>query len=276
MTPQRFGKYQVTGRLGKGAMGEVFRAHDPVLGRDVAIKVLSAANDERTEALLREAQAAAQLNHPNIITIHDFGREQDLAFMAMELLDGSDLREKIEKKDTGELEERLYVMSKVLDGMAFAHERGIVHRDLKPGNVRILGDGQVKVLDFGLARRNADAGESGTIRGTPYYMAPEQVRSERATERSDVFALGAMFFELLTGQKPFPGSSVPAVLYAVVHDEPPPLGQEVPPLVAAVILRALRKDPRERFANAGEMRDALSEAWLQPTDQEGAATAAQL
>jgi len=274
MTPQRFGKYQVTGRLGKGAMGEVFRAHDPVLGRDVAIKVLSASNDERTEALLREAQAAAQLNHPNIITVHDFGREQDLAFMAMELLDGSDLREKIEKKETGELEERLYVISKVLDGMAFAHERGIVHRDLKPGNVRVLADGQVKVLDFGLARRNADAGESGTIRGTPYYMAPEQVRSERATERSDVFSLGAMFYELLTGRKPFPGSSVPAVLYAVVHDEPQPLGQEIPPPVAAVIMRALRKDSGERFANAGEMRDALNEAWLAP--EEGAATVTEL
>jgi hypothetical protein len=274
MTPSHFGKYQVTGKLGKGAMGEVFRAHDPVLGRDVAIKVLSSsASDERTAGLLREAQAAAHLNHPNIVTVHDFGREQDLAYMAMELLDGSDLRERIEKKETGEIEERLYVMSKVLDGMAFAHERGIIHRDLKPGNVRVLGDGQVKVLDFGLARRNAEARESGTIRGTPYYMAPEQVRSEAASERSDVFSLGAMFYELLTGRKPFPGASVPAVLYAVVHDEPLPLGPECPDGIAAVILKALRKDPLERFANAGEMRDALNDAWLQPGEEERAATA---
>jgi hypothetical protein len=276
MTPQRFGKYKVTGRIGKGAMGEVFRAHDPVLNRDVAIKVLSASNEERTAGLLREAQAAARLNHPNIITVHDFGREEGLAYMAMELLDGNDLREKIEKKEAGEIEDRLYVMTKVLDGMAFAHERGIVHRDLKPGNVRILADGQVKVLDFGLARGNEEAGESGTIRGTPYYMAPEQVRSERASERSDVFSLGAMFYELLTGRKPFPGTSVPAVLYAVVHDEPTPFGPEVPPAVAAVIMRALHKDPLQRFANAGEMRDALNDAWLQPGEADGAATAAEL
>ncbi len=276
MTPQRFGKYQVTGRLGKGAMGEVFRAHDPVLNRDVAIKVLSASNEERTAGLLREAQAAARLNHPNIITVHDFGREAGLAYMAMELLDGGDLREKIEKKESGEIEERLYWMLRVLDGMAYAHERGIVHRDLKPGNVRILSDGQVKVLDFGLARGNEEAGESGTIRGTPYYMAPEQVRSERASERSDVFSLGAMFYELLTGRKPFPGSSVPAVLYAVVHDDPAPFGPEIPPAIGAVIDRALRKDPAARFANAGEMRDALNEAWLQPAEEDGAATAAEL
>jgi predicted Ser/Thr protein kinase len=278
MQPRRLGKYEVTGRLGTGAMGDVYRAHDPVLDRDVAIKVLKgSAGDEATQRFLQEAKAAAQLNHPNIITVHDFGEEGGKAYMAMELVEGRDLREIIEKKEAGSLEDRLAVMDQVLEGMAFAHAHGLVHRDLKPGNVRVLPDGKVKVLDFGLARRTIDASTTETVRGTPYYMAPEQVRSERATERSDVFALGAVFYELLSGRRPFPGATIPAVLYSVVHDEPLPLTDaEAPAVVSAVVARALRKDPDARYADAGEMREALQGAWIPAVEAEAEIQAAEL
>ena len=269
MQPQRLGKYEITGKLGKGNMGEVFRAHDPVLDRDVAIKVLVGTSDaQSTRRFLEEAKAAAQLNHPNIITIHDFGEEDGQAYMAMELLEGRDLRVVIEKKEAGTIEDRLAVMEQVLDGVAFAHGRGLVHRDLKPGNVRILPNGQIKILDFGLARRTEDAGESGVVRGTPYYMSPEQVTGGGVTAQSDVFSLGAMFYELLSGRRPFPGSTIPAVLYSVVNDEPAPLGENVPAEVAAVIARAMQKDPAARFAQAGAMREALLGAWAPGVEAE--------
>ena len=269
MQPKRLGKYEITGNVGRGAMGEVFRAHDPVLDRDVAIKVLSGTADEQsTQRFLLEAKAAAGLNHPNIITVHDFGEQDGLAYMAMELLEGRDLREAIEKKATGSLEDRLAVMDQVLEGMAFAHARGLVHRDLKPGNVRVLPDGKVKVLDFGLARRAVDAGTSDVVRGTPYYMSPEQVSGGAVTAQSDVFSLGAMFYELLSGRRPFPGATIPAVLYSVVNDEPAPLGGDATAAVAAVIARAMQKDPAARFADAGAMREALLGAWVPGVEAE--------
>ncbi len=158
-------------------MGEVFRAHDPVLGRDVAIKILAeklSGDDTARQRFQREARSAAQLNHPNIITVHDFGEEQGMAYMAMELLEGADLRELIEQHRVGGLEDRLVIMEQILEGLAFAHSRGVFHRDLKPGNIHVLPNGQVKIMDFGLARRAQDAAVTGVVMGTPYYIAPEQ------------------------------------------------------------------------------------------------------
>src|SRR5512144_1740919 len=168
------GKFKIVGKLGQGAMGEVFRALDPVLGREVAIKVVTGklSEDERArERFQREAQAAATLNHPNIITVYDFGEEQGQAFMAMELLEGQDLRDLLAKGTLTTLEGKVAIMEQILDGLAFAHSKGVVHRDLKPGNVHVLPSGQVKVMDFGLARRVKDTGATGVVMGTPYYMA---------------------------------------------------------------------------------------------------------
>ncbi len=261
------GKFKIVGKLGQGAMGEVFRALDPVLGREVAIKVVTGklSEDERArDRFLREARAAATLNHPNIVTVYDFGEEQGQAFMAMELLEGQDLRELLAKGTLTSLEGKVAIMEQILDGLAFAHSKGVVHRDLKPGNVHVLPNGQIKVMDFGLARRTEDASSTGVIRGTPYYMAPEQARGERATARSDVFSMGAMFYELLSGYRPFTGPTIPAVLFAVAHREPPPLEErvpDVPPGLAIVVMRALAKAQEARYEDAGQMLQALRVAW---------------
>jgi predicted Ser/Thr protein kinase len=261
------GKFKIVGKLGHGAMGEVFRALDPVLGREVAIKVVTGklSEDERArDRFLREAQAAATLNHPNIITVYDFGEEQGQAFMAMELLEGQDLRELLAKGTLTSLEGKVAIMEQILDALAFAHSKGVVHRDLKPGNVHVLPNGQVKVMDFGLARRTEDASSTGVIRGTPYYMAPEQAQGARSTTRSDVFSMGAMFYELLSGYRPFTGPTIPAVLFSVAHREPPPLAErvpDIPPGLATVVMRALAKAPEARYENAGQMLEALRVAW---------------
>ena len=267
MELSQVGKFKIVDKLGAGAMGEVFRAHDPVLGRDVAIKVVAGklSDDPRArERFQREAQSAAQLNHPNIITVYDFGEEQGMAYMAMELLEGSDLRELLAQGKVKSLEDKLSLMEQMLDGLAFAHAKGVVHRDLKPGNVHVLPNGQVKIMDFGLARRAQDGAATGVIMGTPFYMAPEQAQGERATTRSDIFSLGTMFYEMLAGKRPFTGPSIPAVLFAVAHKEPEPLAAIAPditPGLAALVTRALSKKPDERYADATEMLQALRVAW---------------
>lgn len=267
MELSQVGKYTIAGKIGSGAMGEVFRAHDPVLGRDVAIKVVlgKLSEDEGArQRFQREARAAAQLNHPNIITVYDFGEEGGMAYMAMELLEGTDLRELLAAGALKSLEDKLAMMEQIVDGLAFAHAKGVWHRDLKPGNVHVLPNGQIKIMDFGLARRAQDAAASGVVMGTPYYMAPEQAAGERATARSDIFSLGAMFYEMLAGRRPFTGATIPAVLFSVVHRDPEPLGRVVPELstgIVAMVMRALAKDPEARHADAGEMLNALRVAW---------------
>ncbi|HXK12654.1 MAG TPA: protein kinase [Vicinamibacteria bacterium] len=267
MSLRQVGKYRIVEKLGQGAMGEVFRAQDPDLERPVAIKIIAGklSGDEKArERFRREAKAAAQLNHPNIITVHDFGEEQGQAYMAMELLEGHDLRDLLERGEVKGLGTKLAIMEQVLDGLAFAHSKGVVHRDLKPGNVHVLPSGQVKIVDFGLARRTEDGAATGVVMGTPYYMAPEQAQGERSTTRSDIFSVGATFYEILAGKRPFAGRTIPSVLFAVVHKEPTPLPEaapEVPAGIAAVVMRALSKAPDERFADATEMREALRAAW---------------
>jgi predicted Ser/Thr protein kinase len=267
MELSKVGKYTIVEKIGAGAMGEVFRAHDPVLGRDVAIKIVLgklSEDDKARDRFLREARAAAQLNHPNIITVYDFDEERGTAYMAMELLEGTDLRQLLARGEPAALEGKLRVMEQILDGLAFAHAKGVMHRDLKPGNVHVLPNGQIKIMDFGLARRLQDAAASGAVMGTPYYMAPEQAQGDRATARSDIFSLGAMFYEMLAGRRPFTGSTIPKVLLAVVQRDPEPLGKLVPDLptgIVAMVMRALAKDPQARHADAGEMLKALHVAW---------------
>ena len=266
MQLSQFGKYKIVDKLGQGAMGEVFRAHDPILKRDVAIKIVAgklSADKVARERFLREAQSASQLTHPNIVTVYDYGDEQGTAFMVMELLGGQDLREVIEKRLVKGFDEKLAIIEQILDGLAFAHSRGVVHRDIKPGNVHVLPNGQAKLMDFGLARQAQDGATTGVIMGTPFYISPEQAQGESATARSDVFAAGAMFYELLSGKRPFGGQTIPAVLYAVTQVEPEPLARLVvgiPEGVAALVARALSKAPQARYADGGEMLKALLQA----------------
>jgi len=266
MNPQRIGKYEIVGELGRGAMGEVFRGLDPVLNRHVAIKRISAgldADENIRSRFMREAKAVALLSHRNIITVYELGTEGDQAFMAMELLDGTDLKHAIAQRRMT-LDQKLDVLEQILEGLAFAHGKGIVHRDLKPANVHLLPNGLVKIMDFGLAKvSGSDMTATGTVMGTPHYMAPEQVRGLKTDVRSDVFAVGCVFYELLSGRKPFDAESMHAVLFKVIQEDPPPLADAAPgtpaPLVQ-IVEKALAKAPDERFPHAGEMLDWLRRA----------------
>ena len=267
MDIERIGKYQVLEEIGRGTMGRVYKAHDPVLNRFVAIKTMSAsvdAGDEMHKRFHREAQAAALLSHPNIVTVHDFGEEQDLIFMAMELLEGTDLRDAIERKLLPGLHEKVRVMEQICSALAFAHSKGVVHRDLKPANVHLQPDGQVKIVDFGLARiSTSNMTQDGIVLGTPNYMSPEQALGDKVDARSDIFSAGAVFYELLTNHKPFDADSTPGVLFQVVHKEPPAIRQwspEVPRILVEVVEKAMVKDKKLRFQTAQQMREALSAA----------------
>ena len=256
----QIGKYKILEKIGQGAASTVYKGFDADLGRYVAIKTMSAdAGGDETlrKRFEREAQSAARLAHPHIITVYDFGQEQDKLFMAMELLEGMDLKQAIIEQKLETLDQKLDVMEQMCEGLAFAHANEIIHRDLKPANIRLLADGQVKIMDFGLARQaGSDMTRTGLVMGTPYYMSPEQMRGEHVDARSDIFSLGCVFYELLTGTKPFDAESLHSVLYKVLKAEPRPVREVLPSLpvvVAQVLERALAKDRAQRFADGREL-----------------------
>src|SRR5438093_3459247 len=263
MDHKAIGKYQIIARIGQGAMGEVCKAHGPSLNRMVAVKTIPSSlgtESELRRRFLREAQSAARLNHPNIITVYDFGAEEGQIYMAMDLLEGSDLKDLIMGGTLGSLDRKLDVMEQICEGLAFAHSMEVVHRDLKPGNIHVQPNGQVKIMDFGLARLGAsEMTRTGMVMGTPHYMSPEQVRGEKADARSDVFALGSMFYELLAGRKAFDGDSMHTVLFQVLQEEPEPIRNwvDLPPILVEVVERALQKDPAARFHDASQMLAAV-------------------
>lgn len=270
----RLGKYEIRRELGKGSMGVVYEAYDPVIGRRVAIKVIrrDGHGADEEEALIvrlrREAQAAGRLNHPRVVSIYDFGEDDTLgggrvAYIAMELIEGQELKQLIDSGRRFSPSEAARVVDAVLAALQHAHERGVTHRDIKPANVILLADGDVKVADFGVARiDSSDLTQAGTMIGTPQSMSPEQLLGLPVDGRSDLFACGVMLYELLTGEKPFSGS-VTTVIQKVLNHEPPPPSRVNPGLGTdwdAVVARALAKQPEQRYASAGEMREALQAA----------------
>jgi serine/threonine protein kinase len=276
----RLGKYKLLAKIGQGAMGEVHRAHDPGLNRDVALKMVStglATSPEHTTRFKREAQSAAQLNHPNIVTVFDFGEEAGKIFMAMELLEGQDLRRLIGSPALGDPARVIDLTLQICEGLEYAHSKNVIHRDLKPGNIRVLPNGRIKILDFGLARLGAsEMTQTGVVMGTPNYMSPEQAQGATADARSDIFAVGALMYEMLTGQKAFDGESVHSVINQVATREPTPLAQrrsDLTPSLINVVEKALAKDPKGRFQTAREMRAALGAA--RAATQGGASSAMQ-
>jgi len=242
-------------------MGEVFRAHDSVLDRPVALKIITGGDDEKRQRFRREAQSAARLAHPNIVVVHDFGEDSGRFFMAMEFLDGHDLKRVIRHQSLLDLRARLLVMEQICEAVSFAHAMNVVHRDLKPANIFLLPNGQVKILDFGLARvGHSSMTGTGTVLGTPNYMAPEQIRGQRVDARSDIFSLGAVFYELLSGRRAFEGETLHSVLYKVLSYEPEPLravSAAIPQTVSDIIRRAISKDPALRFQRTADFREAL-------------------
>ena len=261
---RRLGKYELHTLIGEGAMGIVWKAYDTVLRRYVALKLLGShfrKTKEMQERFLREARAAGAIQHPNIVTVYDLGEADGQLFIAMELVEGRDLSDIITLREPMPLERKLDLVIEVLDGLHFAHQRGVIHRDVKPSNVRVVPDGRVKIMDFGIARlQSADASGSGAIVGTPTYMAPEQITNGAITPATDVFAVGCMLYELLSFHKPFEAESVHGVLYQVLTTEPKALRTVAPSIPAAlerVVSRAMNKVPHERYESAGQMQSML-------------------
>ena len=260
----RIGAYELLRKIGRGGMGTVYEALDGVTGRRVAVKLLSgelSGDEELAERFRREALAVAHLEHPSITRVLDFGEEGERLYLVMELLQGADLKVLIEGGRLGPLPERLRILGQVASGMAFVHARGLVHRDLKPGNIHVTPEGVAKIMDFGLVRLgDSNMTRTGMVMGSPAYMSPEQLRGEKADARSDVFALGAVFYELLSGRRAFNGKGLTEIMMAVITAEPWPLAElapETPVPVAMVVARCLRKDPAERYRTAGELEAAL-------------------
>jgi len=266
------GPYEVRELLGKGGMGEVYRARDRRLDRDVALKVISDAIAHDATARTRferEAKAIAALTHPNILSIFDFSKDHDHWYAVTELLEGESLRERL-RRGKMTVRESTEIASAVAAGLMAAHDRGIIHRDIKPENVFLTRDGAIKILDFGLAHVRKKATEeektevlatkAGQVVGTVTCMAPEQLRSEEIGPATDIFAVGCMLYEMVSGSRPFCGDTSIAVIAAVLKDPPAPLPDNVPPDLVRIIMRCLEKDPADRFASAKELRDALSGA----------------
>jgi serine/threonine protein kinase len=256
----QLGRYEVIGELGQGAMGVVYKAKDPLIDRVVAIKTinLGLALDEKDEyegRFYQEAKAAGRLNHPNIVTIYDVGKSGDVAYIAMEFLEGRELRDIMNERGILPVEQVLDVVAQVALGLAYAHEHGIVHRDVKPSNIMLVRDGHAKITDFGIARMASAAvrTQTGMVLGSPKYMSPEQVMGKDIDQRSDIFSLGVMLYELLTGQAPFDGENVNAIMYQTLNVVPAPpnsLNPVVPEMVNFIVAKALAKSLDDRYQNA--------------------------
>ncbi len=277
------GRYRTLARLGAGAFGEVYRAHDGVLGREVAIKrirleafVEPAQLEEVKQRFLREAQVVARLRHPNIVTTHDIVSSPVTSFIVMELVEGRTLQALLAARRRLPLDETQRLLAQVAAALDHAHANGVVHRDVKPANVMVEPSGHVKVMDFGIAKAEAGTNltATGLIMGTPNYMSPEQARGAKVDARSDLFSLGCVLYECLTGVRPFEAESVTGILVRILTEEPPPVDFDatgLPRAVGDVLRSAMAKDPAARFASGAELVAALSAAGgLQPASFAGA------
>jgi len=261
----RIGKYQIIEQVGEGAMGVVYKATDPVLNRTVAIKVMSeglAQDESLRERFLREAQAAGSLQHPNVVTVYDFGETDGHLFIAMEFVQGADLEQLLTNNAPMTLSAKLDIMIDVLNGLSYAHRRGIVHRDIKPANIRVDEEGRARIMDFGVARLStSNLTGTGVMMGTPNYMAPEQITGGELTPSVDLFSVGAVLYELLTNAKPFQADTLHRVLFKIVSDPTPDLLELVPDLpkqLDHIVKKALAKEPANRYRNATDMANSLS------------------
>ena len=265
--PPQFGHFRVVAELGRGAMGVVYRAEDTTLDRVVAIKTIALGGSNREERdqhearFLQEARAAARVSHPTIITVYEMGREGDVAFIAMELLEGMDLRELIRNASL-KPSQALAIAASVAEGLAVAHSQGVVHRDVKPGNIMVLPDGRVKIMDFGIARLREPAvkTQTGLLLGSPQYMSPEQIVGQPFDHRADIFSLGLVLYEMLTGVRPFAGEDLGDLTFKLANlaaTPPSHLARGLPPVVDLIVARALKKRPDERYATATEFANDL-------------------
>ena len=269
MESQQIGRYEVLAVLGRGAMGVVYKAADPVLNRIVAVKTINLSLDpdlrEEYEARFQqEAKAAGSLSHPAIVTIYDLGKTGDLAYIAMEFLDGQELHELISAAQRLPVRQAMSIAAQVASGLGYAHQHGIVHRDIKPANIMVLKDGVAKITDFGIARMRVSEvkTQTGMRLGSPKYMSPEQVLGQRVDHRSDIFSLGVMLYEMLTGKAPFGGNSLEALMYQTVNTVPLPpsrINPDVPEMLDLILAKMLEKRPDNRYQSAADLASDLRE-----------------
>jgi eukaryotic-like serine/threonine-protein kinase len=272
LTIGHIGRYALKQQLGEGGLGTVYAAYDPILSRTIAVKTLhlSVAEGDRAtlDALfLNEARAAAGLNHPNIVTVYDAGLSEQGVYIAMERLRGRDLRQLLANGWRPDIVQTAQIMRRVSDALSYAHSKGVIHCDIKPANIFMVGRTLPKVVDFGIARvahgQDIPALE-GVVAGSPHYLAPEQLRGETVDRRCDVYALGVVMYELLTHRKAFDGRSLPEIIHAVEHGEPPApheLKPEIPVSLSAITMRAMARDPAQRYRSARQMSQALKQ-WV--------------
>ena len=268
-TVTKAGRYEIVGELGRGAMGVVYKAMDPVIGRTVAVKTIRLSEEgtglSRPELLTRfqtEARAAGLLTHPNIVVVFDAGEEDGLYYITMELVEGKSLQALIDGGHAFPLPRTLRIMEQTCSALQFAHERNVVHRDIKPANLMLTADDTVKVTDFGTAKilQFGTIQQTAHVMGTPSYMSPEQVKGRAVDGRSDIFSLGVMLYEMVTGEKPFPGQNITTVIYKIVNEDPVPPRQIDPsihPGISAAIMKALEKEPEQRYQSCREMLEDL-------------------
>jgi eukaryotic-like serine/threonine-protein kinase len=265
---RQVGRYEIRSRLGRGGMASVYRAHDPHIGRDIAIKFLHAALAEDEECrtrFLREARAAGSLSHPHIAAVHDVGEIEGRPFMAMELLEGRSLADVLDTTPQLPIRDVMMLGLQLAQALEYAHGKGIVHRDIKPGNIMMLADKSgIKVTDFGIAHMEGLGAHAptlvGAVLGTPQYMSPEQTRGDKLDGRSDLFSAGIVLYQAATGERPFQGDNLVAVAQQIATAEPPPLNArrpDMPPALRRVIERCLAKQPAQRFASGAELAQAL-------------------
>lgn len=263
---EKIGKYNIIEMLGKGAMGVVYKALDPDINREVAVKtirfdLIDGDDEEVMGRFMREAQAAGKLDHPNIATIYDVGREKDLTYIVMQYVKGQSLQQVIAKKKKFSPKEINDIIIPLCEALEYAHQHGIVHRDIKPANILIDLRGKPNVVDFGVARvETSTLTQSGTTVGTPSYMSPEQIMGKRVDNRADIFSLGVILYELAAGQRPFTGGNISTLMYKIVNEEPPHITKVEKSLPASyenIIEKALAKDPKNRFQSCLQFIAAL-------------------
>ena len=268
-TVSKAGRYEIVGELGRGAMGIVYKAVDPVIGRTVAVKTIRLSEEgtglNRAELLARfqtEARAAGLLTHPNIVVVYDAGEEDGLYYITMELVEGKSLQALLDGGHSFPLPRTLRIMDQTCSALQFAHERNVVHRDIKPANLMLAADDTVKITDFGTAKilQFGSTQQTSHVMGTPSYMSPEQVKGRGVDGRSDIFSLGVMLYEMITGEKPFPGQNITTVIYKIVNEDPVPprrIDPSIHPGISTVVMKALAKEPEQRYQSCREMLEDL-------------------
>ncbi|HSE63655.1 MAG TPA: serine/threonine-protein kinase [Thermoanaerobaculia bacterium] len=261
--PEKIGKYEITGKIGSGGFGAVYRGRDPYIKRTVAVKTCQLNDEEIKSRFFREAELAGNLHHRHITTIYDFGVEDGIPYIVQEFLSGEDLDKKIKRAEPLPIYRKVEILTAITDGLAYAHAAGIIHRDIKPANVRILDDGSVKIMDFGIAKSlqsESNLTQTGITLGTSAYLAPEQIRGEPVDPRTDIFSLGILAYELLTYRKPFRGEHLSTVLYKILNETPEPiesLAPDAPPALVAAVNAAMEKQRENRYATMDALKQDL-------------------